>query len=248
MDKRTEAIEEMMKIGDVAENFVAKMLDGLEFITAHRLNTKPDFAAPVGTMARHPPDVMMVVDGERGYVEVKHDGKSNETGNIFVEENALTEVMNFCEKVIYVAYHKDEPFIFVADIKKLLASAEANGHYVTDAGDTAKGMRGRANGGWIVPIMKLIDVAKRLQWNSEWKKEMDRNKTISFMAPMRNEIRDEEYLRNALRRFLDSKRRELMSEDEKTIQQLQEAISKWTLEEINKWILIQEGYKNEKQN
>jgi hypothetical protein len=246
MDERTNAINEMMKIGDVAESFVATMLNGLDFMTARHLDTKPDFSAPIGTMARHPPDVMVVVDGERGYVEVKHDGKSNETGNIFVEKNALTEVMNFCERVIYIAYHKDEPFIFVADIKKLLAAAEANGHYVIDAGDTAKGMRGRENGGWIVPLMKLVDVVKRMPWDKAWKKEMDRNKTISFMAPMRNKKLDEEYLRNALRRFLDSKRKELMSEDEKTIQELQDAISKWTIEEISKWITLQEEYKNEK--
>ena len=97
---RQKIIEKSLRYAEVTEPFVARMLREYEGVKAEAPMIMPDFTAPRGTPARHPADIVFTECPYYYGWEVKHDGTSNRTGNIFVERNALVEVKAFCDAVI----------------------------------------------------------------------------------------------------------------------------------------------------
>lgn len=206
MERKNE-IEKCLRYAEVTEPFVARMMREKHDIECVAPMTAPNFRAPLGTPERHPADV--VFTKMTGYVgwEVKHDGTSNRTNNIFIERNALEEVRNFCERVVYFAYTDGRPAIHVFEIKKLLAFAKKEGHFVPNAGDTAKGMRGRENSGWLLPVHQAATIGRRMsEWEDEWTMEMMRHPDVTFAQPpepSREELRA--LLKQKYKTFLEEK-------------------------------------------
>ena len=113
---------------------------------------------------KHPPDLIETLDdGFKAFFEVKEDGRSIQTGNVFFEEKALYQFSLEAKKqgcfafLILIPYYDPRPlFYYVSNElrQELEILRQSNRAKLVTKDDTGSG--------WIVPIVEARDMSSNI--------------------------------------------------------------------------------------